>query len=237
LIKAPTGAVCNIVQAVISPVLANLFLHYAFDDWMRRQFAAVPFERYADDIIVHCRSLKQAEFLRDEIADRLRTCNLELHPENTKIVYCKDDDRPGRHENEKFDFLGFTFRPRLVKGRQGNFFVGFTPAISEKAAKAIRQTIRQWKLDRQIVRSLTELAAWCNPMLRGWINYYGRFRHSALYRVFHHLDEALARWARTKYKRLKTRRVKSQRWLRGIAVRQPQLFAHWQLGRKLRTAE
>ena len=222
---------------VVSPLLANLFLHYAFDEWLRRNQPAVRFERYADDIIVHCRSLKQAEYLRMAIAARLGECKLELHPVKTKIVYCKDDVRPKWHEHEKFDFLGFTFRPRQVKGQSGKFFVGFTPAISNAAAKEVRQTMRQWKLDRQTPKTLDELATAYNPVLRGWINYYGRFRPSELVRVvFKHLEAALVRWARAKYKRLSARWLRTQQWLRGIALRQPRLFAHWQLVAKVSQA-
>jgi len=127
---------------VISPLLANLFLHYAFDAWMQREFPRILFERYADDIIVHCRSRRQAEMVVEAIRGRFAQCGLELHPTKTRIVYCKDDDRPGNFEQIKFDFLGYTFQPRRAKNRWGKFFVSFLPAISAKAAKSIRKTIR-----------------------------------------------------------------------------------------------
>jgi RNA-directed DNA polymerase len=214
---------------VVSPALANLFLHYAFDEWMRRNYPGIPFERYADDMIVHCRSLEEAESLRQAIDGRMRECKLELHPEKTKIVYCKDSNRPGKHQNEKFDFLGFTFRPRQARNPRGVNFVGFTPAISGKAAKRIRQTIKQWKVHRRSDLSLDHIAAICNPKLRGWIQYYGRFRRSDLYWVLNPLERTLGRWAERKYKRLRRRRGRAMQWLREQASQQPSLFAHWQL--------
>ncbi|MGA2468980.1 MAG: group II intron reverse transcriptase/maturase [Thermodesulfobacteriota bacterium] len=160
---------------VISPLLANLFLHYAFDKWMQRNYPHIPFERYADDGICHCRSKAEAEGLRVAIEQRFAGCGLELNLQKTKMVYCKDDNRQEDYPEQKFDFLGYTFRPRRSKSRWGRFFVNFTPAISHKAAKSIRDTIRHWRLHRRTDRSLDELAQIINPVLRGWINYYGSF--------------------------------------------------------------
>ena len=214
---------------VISPLLANLFLHYAFDVWMKRQYPQIPFERYADDGICHCRSKAEAEGLREAIERRFAECGLELHLQKTKVVYCKNDNRRGDYPEQKFDFLGYTFRPRGAKNRQGTFFVGFNPAISNKATKSICDTMRRWKLHRRTDKSLDELAHMFNPVLRGWINYYGRFHKSALYRTFQHLNNILVRWASRKYKRLRGRNRRADRWLRCILHRQPRLFAHWQL--------
>jgi RNA-directed DNA polymerase len=214
---------------VISPLLANLFLHYAFDTWMHRQYPQIPFERYADDGICHCRSKAKAEGLRESIERRFAECGLELNLQKTKIVYCKDDDRRGDYPEQKFDFLGYTFRPRRAKTRQGRFFVGFNPAISNKATKSICDTMRQWKLHRRSDKSLDELAQMINPVLRGWINYYGHFYKSALYRTFQHLNNILARWASRKYKRLKEHKRRAFLWLQNRVHRQPRLFAHWQL--------
>lgn len=214
---------------VISPLLANLFLHYAFDTWMHRQYPQIPFERYADDGICHCRSKAKAEGLRVAIERRFAECGLELNLQKTKTVYCKDDDRRGEYPEQKFDFLGYTFRPRRAKTRQGRFFVGFNPAISNKATKSICDTMRQWKLHRRSDKSLDELAQMINPALRGWINYYGHFYKSALYRTFQHLNNILARWASRKYKRLRGHKRRSFLWLQCIAHRQSRLFAHWQL--------
>ena len=141
---------------VISPLLANLFLHYAFDQWMTRNHARNPYERYADDVIVHCRTEKEARELLEKIRQRFKECKLTVHPEKTKIVYCKDSNRKGEGELTEFDFLGYTFRPRLVKGKQG-YFVGFTPAISEKAGKSIRDTNRSWKLHRKSETDFNDL--------------------------------------------------------------------------------
>jgi len=214
---------------VISPLLANLFLHYAFDKWMSRKYPMIPFERYADDGICHCRSKTEAEGLRESIEWRFAECGLELNLRKTKIVYCKNDNRRGDYPEQKFDFLGYTFRPRRAKSCQGTYFVGFMPAISNKATKSICNTMRQWKLHRRSDKSLDELAQRINPVLRGWINYYGYFYKSALYRTFQHLNNILARWASRKYKRLKGHKRRAFLWLQCIARRQPRLFVHWQL--------
>ncbi|MFH1629931.1 MAG: group II intron reverse transcriptase/maturase [Pseudomonadota bacterium] len=214
---------------VMSPLLANLFLHYAFDTWMQRQYPQIPFERYADDGICHCRSKAEAEGLREAIERRFAECRLDLHLQKTRVVYCKDDDRRGDYPEQKFDFLGYTFRPRRAKDRWGRLFVGFNPAISNKATKSICDTMRQWKLHRRSDKSLDELAQMINPVLRGWINYYGHFYKSALYRTFQHLNNILVRWASRKYKRLRRYYRRARLWLQGVMHRQKTLFAHWQL--------
>jgi RNA-directed DNA polymerase len=215
---------------VVSPLLANLFLHYAFDEWMKRNNPDIPFERYADDIIVHCVSERQARWFSAKIGGRLMECGLELHPQKTKIVYCKDDNRRGSYQNESFDFLGYTFRPRMAKGRLGRYFVAFIPAISNKATKEISGVMRGWRIHRGNEKSLEELSQFCNPSLRGWINYYGQYYKSALYRVFNILNRSLVRWVMRKYKRFRFHQRGATRWLRDIAKRQPELFAHWQIG-------
>jgi RNA-directed DNA polymerase len=214
---------------VISPLLANLFLHYVFDAWMRRKCPGIPFERYADDAICHCRSKAQALWLREALEKRFAACGLELHPEKTKIVFCKEDNRPGNYPNQSFDFLGYTFRPRLVKWKEGEFGVGFTPAIGNKALKEIRQTVRRWAFHRHSEWAVEGLAELINPPLRGWINYYGRFNKSALHPIFTHIDARLARWALWKFKALKGSRVRAYDWLVRLRRRKPDLFAHWQL--------
>ena len=187
---------------VVSPLLANLFLHYAFDMWMRRNYPDIPFERYADDVICHCRSEEQARTLRASLERRFAECGLTLHPEKTKIVYCKDDDRRGDYPDQKFDFLGYTFRPRLSRRWQG-IGVSFSPAVSDKALKAIRQTVRRWPLHKRSDKSLDDLARMFNAKIRGWINYYGRYYKSALYPTLRHIDRKLARWAHRKFKSLR----------------------------------
>jgi len=216
---------------VISPLLANLFMHYAFDLWMCRTFPSVRFERFADDAIVHCASEGQAKHVLESIRSRLRESGLELHPEKTRIVYCKDDDRPGNHELIKFDFLGFTFRPRLAKNRRGKLFVSFLPAISSKAAKAIRATIRGWRMAAtRNNRSLEDLAKLADPAVRGWMNYYGRFYRSATVQVLRHFNRSLVAWVCRKYKRFRNRERAAEHWLGKIAKRDPNLFALWRLG-------
>ena len=215
--------------SVVSPLLANLFLHYVFDRWMVRTYPTIPFERYADDAICHCGSEAEADGLKAAIARRFADCGLELHPQKTKIVYCKDDDRRGTYPEQKFDFLGYTFRPRRSKNRYGKYFVNFTPAVSNKAAKSMRQTMRRWAFHNRSDKSLEDIAHMFNPVLRGWINYYGRFYKSALYPTLRHFDRTLARWATRKYKRLRRHNRRARHWLRRIARRQPELFAHWRL--------
>lgn len=215
---------------VASPLLSNLFLHYAFDEWMRKNYPSIPFERYADDIIVHCSSEKQAKWLRMLIEERLSQCKLELHPEKTKIVYCKDDRRRNSYPSETFTFLGYSFYPRQVKSQAGHFFAGFGPAVSNKAAQKMRRAMRSWRFHLCSDKSLNDLARICNAILRGWINYYGQYYKSALYRIFNVLNRILIRWAMRKYKRFKFHQLRATHWLRRIACQQSWLFAHWEQG-------
>jgi RNA-directed DNA polymerase len=214
---------------VISPLLANLFLHYAFDLWMHRNFPDILFERYADDAICHCRTEDQATALRTALETRFAECGLTLHPEKTKIVYCKDESRRENHPSFKFDFLGYTFRPRVVSKRVGGMGVSFSPAVSTKALTAIRQTVRSWSMHRRSDKTLDDLAGMFNSHIRGWINYYGRFCPSALYPTLQRIDLTLARWASGKFKSLRGHKRRSRHWLARIARHQPRLFAHWSL--------
>ena len=213
---------------VISPILSNLFLHYAFDIWMTRNHPTIPFERYADDAICHCRSEAEARALLTRLETRFAECGLTLHPDKTKIVYCKDDDRRGNFPDHKFDFLGYTFRPRLSRRRTG-FGVSFSPAASGEALKSIRQTVRHWKLHQRSDKTLDDLARMFNNHIRGWINYYGRFYKSALYPTLRRIDLILARWAHRKFKSLRRHKRRTYHWLSHIVRRQPDLFAHWRL--------
>ena len=216
--------------SAISPLLANLFLHYAFDSWMVRNFPNCPWERYADDGVIHCASEQEAREVLAALSQRMANVGLELHPDKTKIVYCKDANRKGSYECEQFDFLGYQFRPRLARNRSGQFFVSFVPAISNAAIKAIGQKIRGWRLNLHSDKSLTDLAGFINPILRGWINYYGRFYPSKLFRTLKRIDEYIIRWARRKYKRLSTSIWRASKWLRGVKRHSPALFAHWKVG-------
>ena len=214
---------------VVSPLLANLFLHYAFDKWMEREHPEIPFERYADDGVCHCKNEAQAERLKHELSARMKEVGLELHPEKTKIVYCKDDDRQGEYSQTKFDFLGYTFQPRRSKNRWGKYFINFTPAISNKAAKVIRKTSRGWNWPLRSDKQLEDLARMFNPIIQGWINYYGCYYKSALYPTLKCLDRRLVMWATRKYKRLRNHQRRGAQWLNCIARKQPTLFAHWRL--------
>jgi len=215
---------------VISPVLANLFLHYVFDKWMKTNFPQNPWARYADDGIVHTKTKVEADNLLEKLEQRFKACKLELHPDKTRIVYCKDDDRRGNYPEIKFDFLGYTFRPRRSKNRYGKHFINFTPAVSNKSCKAMRQVIRGWRIHLKPDKELIDISRMFNPVIRGWINYYGCFYKSGLYPVLHKLNRAVIHWARRKYKRLARHRRRAEYWLGGIARRESQLFAHWQMG-------
>lgn len=214
---------------VVSPVLANIFLHLAFDTWMADSYPDVPFERYADDVVIHCRTEAQVKEVQQAVIQRLARCRLEVHPAKTKIVYCRDSNRRGQYPENGFDFLGFTFRPRRARNRGGQLFTSFSPAMSDKAAKAIRQTMRRnWRIARRTDKSLTDLANMFNPAMRSWIAYYGRFYRSALVPVFRPLNYALVRWAMRKYKkRFQGHQWRTWQWLLGAARRDPALFAHW----------
>ncbi|WP_276947489.1 group II intron reverse transcriptase/maturase [Ferrimicrobium acidiphilum] len=212
----------------ISPLLANLFMHYAFDTWMDREYPDCPFARYADDVVIHCDTEERAQELKVAIASRLGALGLELRPEKTKIVYCKDTNRQGDAEHTSFDFLGYTFRGRRAKGRRG-LFVSFSPAISNKAKKAIGKKLRNLHLNRRSGSNLSSIAGGINPYLRGWINYFGAFYRSELYSLADRIDEHLVRWAMQKFKRLRRRPTKAWAWLDAVRQHQPNLFAHWQL--------
>lgn len=212
---------------VISPLLANLFMHYAFDEWMRKNHPESPFERYADDIVVHCGTKEEAEKLLEEIRIRLKECKLELHPEKTKIVYCRDKNRENGYPNEKFDFLGYTFKMRSSINRKGEIFLNFLPAVGEKATKKIREKLIELKIHSATQKSLKEIAKECNPIIQGWLNYYGKFYKSAINYVLESVDERLIKWALKKYKSFKGSKVKAKSWLSEIKNRDPKLFAHW----------
>jgi RNA-directed DNA polymerase len=218
--------------SAVSPVLANLYLHYAFDMWLAREYPDVTFERYCDDAVIHCTSQAQAVMVRDALAARLAGVGLELHPAKTRVVYCKDADRRGDHEVTSFTFLGYTFRPRLAKNKWGKHFVSFLPAVSKDAVKAMGREMRSWHIARRSDKSLTDLARMFNSIVQGWINYYGRFYKSMLYPLLRRINEHLVRWACRKYKRLRRRERRAKELLARAAKRFPALFAHWRFGLK-----
>jgi len=210
----------------ISPVLANLFMHYAFDAWLARKYPAVWFERYADDAVVHCATERQAREVLAALKNRMDDVGLRLHPDKTRIVYCKDYKRPGSYERTSFTFLGYTFRPREAWGNNGGRFLAFSAAISKEALKRISGQVRGWRLHRRMGSTFTELAKVINPVVAGWMRYYGRFRRSALHPLLGRINAYLMRWIRKKYKRLRARGKASECW-EGITMRYPRLFTHW----------
>jgi group II intron reverse transcriptase/maturase len=212
---------------VVSPILMNLFMHYAFDTWMKRNNPQCPFARYADDAVVHCRTQEQAKEVMQSIALRLAACGLTMHPEKSKIVYCKDSNRTRPYPHANFTFLGFTFRPRKALSKQRRIFTSFLPGVSADALKRMRQTVRGWKLNRQTHVTLAALATQYNPIIQGWWNCYGAFYQTAMLHVYQHIDRALERWARRKYKALSGRQRGGVQWLRKMMDAEPQLFHHW----------
>jgi RNA-directed DNA polymerase len=214
---------------VISPVLANLFLHYAMDEWISKVFSSIPWARYADDAVAHCVSLKQAQYLQQRLQTRLHQYGLELNLPKTKIVYCKDEDRKGEFPIQSFDFLGYTFRPRGAKNKYGKYFVSFLPAMSETAKKAIRHEVKSWRLQLRVSKDIQDIAKIFNKRIQGWINYYSHFYRSAMYSVLRYINRALIKWVRRKYKKRNHRR-RAEYWLGNIALRNRNLFSHWKLG-------
>lgn len=212
---------------VISPLLANLFLHYAFDEWMKRNCSLNPFERYADDIVIHCKTKEEAERLQEKVRKRLLECKLELHSEKTKIVYCKDSNRRGKEQHEKFDFLGYTFRPRSSRNRFGKLFTNFSPAMSDKAQKRSRDVMKDWFKEVKPNETLAKLAKIVNPVVIGWINYFGKFHASEMWSVMRYIELKIMNWGKRKYEKLKNSSRRAREWLVKEKNRQPNLFAHW----------
>ncbi|PWU50082.1 group II intron reverse transcriptase/maturase [Micromonospora sp. S4605] len=212
--------------SAVSPVLANLFMHYAFDTWLARNFPDVQFERYADDAVVHCVSERQARQVLAALGNRMDEVGLRLHPDKTKIVYCKDGNRRGSYEHTSFTFLGLTFQARKARSRKGKNFTNFLPAISKGALKKISREVRSWRIHLRIGHTFAELARKINPIVRGWLQYYGAYYRSALLPLLERINAYLVRWIRKKYKRLRPFRKAQQCWQR-ITRQYPRLFAHW----------
>jgi group II intron reverse transcriptase/maturase len=217
--------------SIIGPVLANLYLHYCMDIWLEREFPGCRFERYADDAIIHCHRLNDALVIKAALERRMEACGLQLHPEKTNIVYCKDSNRRQRgYPKTSFDFLGYTFRPRLAEnGQRGEWFTNWLPAVSSRSMRSMNSKMREWEALKKRDNTLQEIALAINPVLRGWINYYGKFYKTKLKSFMHIVNVKLASWARRKYKNLRASEMKAIRWLHGVTVRQPNLFVHWAL--------
>jgi RNA-directed DNA polymerase len=238
-LKAPMQTIDGNIQArergtpqggVVSPLLANLFLHYAFDIWMDRTLPGVKFCRYADDAVIHCKSQAQAQFVLRRIGERFQQCGLELHPTKTRIVYCKDINRKLDHPVIEFTFLGYSFRPRKVQDKYDRVYANFSPAVSRAACKAMRQTIRGWHLQLKNDKELADLSRTFDPVLKGWQNYYGRFYGSAMSTIWKQMNAYLVRWLMRKYKRLARHKSRARRALGQLAQQFPDAFTHWKLG-------
>lgn len=215
---------------VVSPILANLFLHYAFDAWVRRELPGVPFCRYADDGLLHCKSQEQAKFVMKSLTNRLLDCGLEIHPDKSQIVYCKDKNRRQDHAVIKFDFLGYTFRPRRCVDKNGIVHSNFLPAISSASMKTINKEIRSWHIQLKSDKSLLDISRMFNPVLTGWNIYYGKFYSSELHVIWNNFNEYLVRWIRRKFKRFSWHKSQARAYLNRLASAKPHLFVHWKLG-------
>jgi RNA-directed DNA polymerase len=214
---------------VISPVLANLFMHYSFDIWMTMNYKENPFERYADDTVVHCRTKQEAEKLLGAIDVRLKKCKLEIHPEKTKIVYCQDKNRTEEYPNIEFDFLGYTFRKVMIKDRMGRLYFNFIASVSKKAEQALKDKIRAMEIHKKTGSKLEMIAEELNPVVRGWMNYFGKYNRSAMKRALNCVQQRLVKWAMCKYKRFRGHRQRAEEWLQQIRNRELEMFAHWAL--------
>jgi len=222
---------CGVPQGgIVSPVLSNLFLHYVFDAWMKINHPTTPWCRFADDGLAHCKTLKEAEQLLVELELRFKECGLELHPHKTRIVYCKDSKIKVKFPNKEFNFLGYNFRTRAVIDKNGEIFTGFTPAVSKEALKSMRAKIRKGNLRNQTELSLEDIAKKWNPILRGWIEYYGKYNRSSLYALFRHFNISIKKYVMRKYEKFRGRVTKAGRYLLEIAKKNPNLFAHWKIG-------
>ncbi|KQU16872.1 group II intron reverse transcriptase/maturase [Bacillus sp. Leaf13] len=215
---------------VISPVLANLFMHYAFDMWMVRTNPHAPFERYADDAIIHCKTETEAQEILGKLNQRLKECKLELHPKKTKIVYCKDKDRNKDYPVTEFDFLGYTFRRIFIKDRLGRLQFNFLPSVSKKSAKTFRDKIKAKRIHSFTGSKIEIIAEMINPIVRGWLNYFIKFNPSAVKYSIDCLNRRLVKWAICKFKRFRGHRARAEKWLKELAQREPKMFPHWALG-------
>ena len=212
---------------VISPVLANIFLHYVFDIWMERNYPMAPFARYADDAVIHCKSEKQAKEIKEALTLRMKQCKLELHPDKTRIIYCKDKDRTKDYPITQFDFLGYTYRAVYIKCRDGKLRNNFIASASQKACKSLRNKIKEMELHKMTGSNINIIAKIINPIVRGWINYFNKYNPSAIKYTIECIQRRIVIWAMCKYKHLRGRRQRAEKWLLEVKTREPKLFAHW----------
>ena len=212
---------------VISPVLANIFLHYVFDIWMERNYPMAPFARYADDAVIHCKSEKQAKEIKEALTLRMKQCKIELHPDKTRIIYCKDKDRTKDYPITQFDFLGYTYRAVYIKCRDGKLRNNFIASASQKACKSLRNKIKEMELHKMTGSNINIIAEIINPIVRGWINYFNKYNPSAIKYTIECIQRRIVIWAMCKYKHLRGRRQRAEKWLLEVKTREPKLFAHW----------
>jgi group II intron reverse transcriptase/maturase len=217
---------------VVSPILANLFLHYAFDRWISTMSPQTPFERYADDAIIHCRTEEEAVRTLEALDERLKECKLALHPDKTKIVFCNKTDTPSSYPIQKFEFLGYSFERMFIKDRLGRLKFNFLCKVSNKSAKAFREKIKEMEIHKRTGSTLSMIAEQINPTVRGWLNYFMKYQPSAVKYSTDCLNRRLVKWAMCKYKRFHGRPRRAEKWLRSVAQREPNLFAHWAVGMK-----
>ena len=212
---------------VISPILANMFMHYVFDMWMVRNFPNAPFERYADDGVVHCKTEQEAIIIHKALDERMKSCKLELHPLKTRIVYCKDKDRTREYPITEFDFLGYTFKRVYINCKDGMKRINFIASASKKSCKAFRDKVKAMDIHKHTGCKIDMIAEKLNPILRGWINYFSKFNASALKYTLDCIDRRLVKWAMCKFKRFRGHRRVAEEWLKEVRLRNGNLFAHW----------
>jgi group II intron reverse transcriptase/maturase len=215
---------------VISPLLFNIYLHYTFDLWMTRTFPDIPFARYADDGLMHCKSERQALYILDKLDERFKKCGMELNREKTNVIYCKDGNRKDTYSKIQFDFLGCTFRNRLAKSKEGKYFSSFSPAISNASAKRIRQSMRSLGISRWTNAELEDIGTLTDPKISGWWNYYGKFNPGIMKEILSHLNFILVKWVMRKHKRFRGRKRQARQWLANVARRETKLLSLWELG-------
>lgn len=217
--------------SVVGPVLSNLYLHYAMDEWLKRKYPNCPFERFADDSVIHCRTEAEAAKVKEALEGRLKECGLEMHAEKTKIVYCKDSNRRRNYPHVQFDFLGYTFKPRMAQNSiRKVWFTNCLPAVSDKSMKSMREKMRKWGTLKTAGCQIEDIALEINPVIRGWINYYGKFYISKLRNFMQAINYRIVKWARSKYLKVRVSELKGLKWLKRVSQKQPNLFAHWTIG-------